>query len=92
MRIPLSFCDAFVHEAAGFRLNAICEGKGTLDMVTYDNGEAIIRASSNKPGDYYFWHEKRQQRIEEFTTASEMWERVGEIIERGPDQYGLVQL
>ncbi len=65
---------------------------GEVRIRYYDGGEASAVFTRRDANDYYLWSETRQVRLQNWKRADEMWEFVREVLNRGPDRYGLAQL
>ena len=65
--------------------------EGDFCMSMYFDGQVTVVACKGGRRDYFLWCNTRQQRLAEFSTAREMWEKIDSIIEAGPDRFGLCQ-
>ena len=65
---------------------------GTLQVRHYEAGAALAEYQRGGPRDYCLWDITQGSMLASWTTARDMWEHARTVLERGPDEFGLVQL
>lgn len=91
MRIPKDIQELVKNWTGTWHAVRMCDGNTGVDVKTYSNGEELQSYEAGPGRAYQLWSYHRNQRVETFRTAREMWDHLRNRLQQGPDCFGLVE-